>query len=92
MVRKASHNSEASTFETGAPERPVVAAHVVNLVFNGLYGFDPEVWAGMPVRTTTPGSYEVIHGYAMDDFAKSKIAATNKELVEERAMVAEMIA
>ena len=46
----------------------------------------------MPVRTTTPGSYEVITGYAMDDFAKSKIATTNKELAEERAFVAEMIA
>jgi len=28
----------------------------------------------------------------MDDFAKSKIAATNKELAEERAFVAAMIA
>jgi malate dehydrogenase len=58
---------------------------------NGLYGFDPEVWAGMPVRTTTPGSYEVITGYEMDDFAKSKIAATNKELVDERGFVADML-
>ena len=33
----------------------------------------------------------VITGYAMDDFAKSKLAATNKELVEERAFVADMI-
>ena len=58
---------------------------------NGAYGFDANVWAGMPVRTTTPGSYEVILGYSMDDFAKSKIAATNKELAEERAMVADML-
>jgi malate dehydrogenase len=56
-----------------------------------LYGFDANVWAGMPVRTATPGSYEVITGYEMDDFAKSKIAATNKELVDERAFVAEML-
>ena len=27
----------------------------------------------------------------LDDFAKSKLAATNKELVEERAFVADMI-
>jgi len=27
----------------------------------------------------------------MDDFAKSKIAATNKELAEERALVADML-
>jgi malate dehydrogenase len=68
------------------------AIHSVAVKSNGLYGFDPSVWAGMPVRTTAPGSYEVIQDYSMDDFAKAKIAATNKELVDERAFVAEMIA
>src|SRR4051812_33074517 len=67
------------------------AIHSVAVKSNGAYGFDPNVWAGMPVRTTTPGSYEVITSYAMDDFAKSKIAATNKELAEERAFVADLI-
>ena len=67
------------------------AIHSVAVKSKGHYGFDPEVWAGMPVRTTTAGSYEVITGYAMDDFAKSKLAATNQELVEERAFVADMI-
>src|SRR5882757_8801054 len=65
--------------------------HSVAVKSNGNYGFDANVWAGMPVRTTTPGSYEVITSYAMDDFAKAKIAATNKELAEERAFVADMI-
>jgi malate dehydrogenase len=67
------------------------AIHSIAVKSNGVYGFDANVWAGVPVRTTTPGSYEVITTYAMDDFAKSKIAATNKELVEERAFVADMI-
>ena len=67
------------------------AVHSVAVKSNGHYGFDANVWAGMPVRTTTAGSYEVITTYAMDDFAKSKLAATNKELVEERAFVADMI-
>ncbi len=67
------------------------AIHSIAVKSNGAYGFDANVWAGMPVRTTTPGSYEVITSYTMDDFAKAKIAATNKELVEERAFVAEMI-
>jgi len=67
------------------------AIHSIAVKSNGAYGFDPDVWAGMPVRTTTPGSYEIIQGYAMDDFAKSKIAATNKELVEERSFVASML-
>ncbi len=67
------------------------AIHSIAVKSEGHYGFDPNVWAGLPVRTTTPGSYEVLTGYTMDDFAKSKIAATNKELTDERAMVAEML-
>lgn len=67
------------------------AIHSVAVKSEGRYGFDPEVWAGMPVKTTTPGSYEVIEGYEMCEFAKSKIELTNKELVEERAAVLDMI-
>lgn len=67
------------------------AIHSVAVKSNGAYGFDPDVWAGMPVRTVAPGQVEAITSYAMDDFAKSKIAATNKELVDERALVAEML-
>jgi malate dehydrogenase len=67
------------------------AIHSVAVKGATAYGFDENVWAGVPVRTTTPGSCEIITGYAMDDFAKSKIAATNQELTDERAMVADML-
>jgi malate dehydrogenase len=53
--------------------------HSVAVKSNGNYGFDPEVWSGMPVKTTTP------------DFAKQKIAATNAELVGERDTVKGML-
>jgi malate dehydrogenase len=65
--------------------------HSVAVKSHGLYGFDPEVWAGLPVRTTTPGSYEVIKDLPMDDFARQKIAATNAELVGERDTVKDML-
>jgi malate dehydrogenase len=65
--------------------------HSVAVKSNGEYGFDPNVWAGLPVKTTTPGSYEVIKGLPMDDFAKQKIAATNKELLDERNTVKDML-
>jgi malate dehydrogenase len=65
--------------------------HSVAVKSNGEYGFDPEVWAGMPVRTTTPGSYEVIKGLPLDDFARQKIKATNDELVGERDTVKSML-
>ncbi|MEM6886343.1 MAG: malate dehydrogenase [Verrucomicrobiota bacterium] len=67
------------------------AIHSVAVKTNGDYGFDPEVWAGLPVKTTTPGSYEVIEGKEMDEFAQSKLAATNQELVDEREMVKDML-
>ena len=67
------------------------AIHSIAVKSEGRYGFDPEVWAGMPVKTLASGEYEVISGVPLDDFAKSKIAATNKELVDERVMVAEML-
>ena len=68
------------------------AIHSVAVKSEGRYGFDPNVWAGMPVRTTTPGSYEVITDYDLSDaFSQQKIAATNAELVGEREMVADML-
>ena len=61
--------------------------HSVGVKSEGAYGFDPNVWAGLPVFTTAPGCYEIIEGFPMDDFARQKLAATNKELVEEREAV-----
>lgn len=65
--------------------------HSVAVKSEGHYGFDPNVWAGLPVRTTTPGSYEVVTDFALDEFAKSRIAITNKELTDERAFVVDLI-
>lgn len=65
--------------------------HSIAVKSEGHYGFDPKVWAGMPVRTTTPGSYEIITDQELCDFCKEKIAVTNKELVDERAFVADQI-
>ena len=65
--------------------------HSVAVESQGRYGFADGVWAGMPVKTTATG-YDVIDSYEMDDFAKSKIALTNDELVGERDTVKEMLA
>jgi len=66
--------------------------HSVAVRSDGAYGFDEGVWASVPVRTTAPGTYEVVReGFDHDDFARSKIAATNAELAEERETVKEML-
>ena len=65
--------------------------HSIAVRSDGTYGFDEGVWASVPVRTVAPGKYEVETGFAHDDFAKGKIAATNAELAEERETVKEML-
>ena len=69
----------------------VGAIHSVAVNSEGRYGFADGVWAGMPVKTTAPGAYDVITSYEMDDFAKSKIKITNDELVGERDTVKDML-
>ena len=68
----------------------VGAIHSVAVNSQGRYGFAEGIWAGMPVKTTASG-YEVITSYEMDDFAKSKIAITNDELIGERDTVKDLL-
>lgn len=67
------------------------AIHSIATKSDGSYGFSAGVWAGVPVKTTTPGSFEVVKSYTMDEFAKSKIKITDDELVSERDTVKEML-
>jgi malate dehydrogenase len=64
--------------------------HSVAVPSDGFYGFSDGIWAGVPVKTTASG-YEIIRSNDMDEFAKSKIAATNEELVGERETVKDML-
>jgi malate dehydrogenase len=64
--------------------------HSIAVPSDGTYGFSEGVWAGVPVRTTEKG-YEVVRNFQMDDFAKSKLAITNEELVGERDTVKELL-
>jgi malate dehydrogenase len=65
--------------------------HSVAVASDGFYGFSQGVWAGVPVKTTATG-YEIVKTFQMDEFAKSKLAATNEELVGERDTVKELLA
>ena len=65
--------------------------HSIVVCSQGQYGFAEGVWAGMPVRTVSPGNYEVIDNYEHDDFAKEALKRINDELVSEREMVSEYL-
>ena len=45
----------------------------------------------MPVKTVSPGSYQVIDDFEHNEFAKAALKQTNDELVSERKMVSEYL-
>ncbi len=57
---------------------------------DGSYGIPEGVMFGYPVKTSG-GRYEIVKGLEHNDFAKSKIAATHKELLEERAAIEQLL-
>jgi malate dehydrogenase len=53
---------------------------------DGSYGIAPGVIYGYPV-TCSGGNYSIVQGLNVDDFSRQRMAATEKELREERAAV-----
>jgi len=65
--------------------------HSIVVKSNGEYGFAEGVWAGMPVKTVSPGKYEIVTDYEHNNFAKQALSKTNEELVSERELVKEYL-
>jgi malate dehydrogenase len=57
---------------------------------DGSYGIPEGLIFGYPC-TTSGGKYQVVKGLGHNDFAKAKIAATQKELTEERAAIEQLL-
>ena len=57
---------------------------------DGSYGIPEGVVYSYPVRCAR-GEYRIVQGLSIDDFARGKLAATDKELREERAGVVDLI-
>ena len=57
---------------------------------DGSYGIPAGLMFGYPT-TCSGGRYEIVKGLEINDFAKAKIAATQKELMEERASVEHLL-
>ncbi|MBL0164310.1 MAG: malate dehydrogenase [Xanthomonadales bacterium] len=58
---------------------------------DGSYGVEPGVIFGYPV-TIRNGKYEIVQGLQINEFSRSRIEATEKELREERAAVEQLFA
>jgi len=57
---------------------------------DGSYGIEKGVWYSYPV-TAQNGSYSVVQGLSIDQFSRSKMDATKKELLEEKAALSDLL-
>ena len=57
----------------------------------GHYGIEEGLLFSFPLVSDGNGGYSVVEGLSFSDFAKEKILATENELKEERAVVADLL-
>jgi malate dehydrogenase len=57
---------------------------------SGDYGIEKGLIFSYPIRSNG-STWEIVQGVPLNDFSKSKIAATENELKEERALVADLL-
>jgi len=65
--------------------------HSVALCSHGEYDIEPGLISSFPVRTNRDGSHEVAKWVPIDEFSRARIDATVGELMEERALVSELL-
>jgi malate dehydrogenase len=58
---------------------------------DGSYGVPEGIISGFPVTTDGQGTYRIVEGLELSAFAKDKLAASVRELQEEREAVADML-
>ncbi len=71
----------------GTPEDDWVS---MSVPADGSYGIEPGVFYSYPVRCRD-GRIEIVQGLSCNDFARERMAATDRELREERAGVAHLL-
>ena len=58
---------------------------------DGSYGIDEGLMFSFPIRSDGQGGWEIVQGLELSDFACAKIKATEDELKEERAVIADLL-
>jgi malate dehydrogenase len=62
----------------------------VGISSDGSYGVEPGIISSFPIRTAGAGR-EVVQGVSLNEFSREKIDASVSELLEEKALVREML-
>jgi malate dehydrogenase len=62
----------------------------VGICSDGSYGIEPGIISSFPVRTAGYGR-EVVQNIVLNDFSREKINASISELLEEKALVSDLL-
>lgn len=60
--------------------------HSVCVISKGEYGTPEGIITSLPIRVDAVGNWRVVEGIKLNEYAKSKIGASNAELLEEREL------
>jgi malate/lactate dehydrogenase len=58
---------------------------------DGSYGIEEGLIFSFPVVSDGAGSYSIVQGLTWSDFAREKVAITENELKEEKAVVTDLL-
>lgn len=75
-------------FERKTPDGQWFSAGVPS---DGSYGIEEGLIFSFPIVSNGQGAYSIVQGLSLSDFAKEKIALTQQELLDERAVVADLL-
>ena len=89
----ASSAARAACDTVKAVEHPTRSGDVFNaaIISDGSYGIPEGIFSGFPLLSDGNGNIEIIRDYSLSEFAKSKISITATELLEEKALVEDLI-
>ena len=76
------------SMESVTPEGEFFSAAIPS---DGSYGVEDGLIFSFPVRSDGQGSWSIVQGLELSSFAREKIAATEAELKEERAVIADLL-
>jgi malate dehydrogenase len=83
-------NAVVDTVRNLTTPTPAGAWFSVGVHSDGAYGITPGLIFSYPIRSDGR-KWEIVQGVELSEYARSKIAATENELKEERALVADLI-
>ena len=89
----ASSAARAACDTVKAIEHPTRSGDVFNaaIISDGSYGIPEGIFSGFPLLSDGNGNVEIVRDYSLSEFAKSKISITATELLEEKALVEDLI-